>query len=55
MLSKSRFDGNTKPEYVEEMFRDALDLLEHGYDHPTDEDPATNRSGGESAAGQSKH
>ena len=25
----------TKAEYVEEMFKDALDLLEHGYDHPT--------------------
>lgn len=44
-----------KPEYVEEMFRDALDLLEHGYDHPIDDEPATNRSGGESAVGQGKH
>jgi len=44
-----------KPEYVEEMFRDALDLLEHGYDHPTDDGSATNRSGAESAAGQGKH
>lgn len=26
-----------KPEYIEEMFRDALDLLEHGYDHPIDD------------------
>ena len=28
-----------KAEYVEEMFRDALDLLEHGYDHPAEEAP----------------
>jgi len=44
-----------KPEYVEEMFRDALDLLEHGYDHPTDDAPVTNRGGVESNTGQGKH
>lgn len=32
----------TKPEYVEEMFRDGLDLLEHGYDHPTEDASSTN-------------
>jgi hypothetical protein len=44
-----------KPEYVEEMFRDALDLLEHGYDHPTDDAPAANASGTGLAAGQARH
>jgi hypothetical protein len=25
-----------KPEYVEELFKDGLDLLENGYGHPID-------------------
>lgn len=43
-----------KPEYVEEMFRDALDLLEHGYDHPTEDVPGAKRGGLDSPTDQDK-